>query len=185
MTAEAEEIQRLKSSLKDSFSNVKQDISSIGDWIKVFKEKDKTHEEKFKEIDGQIQVLQRLVEHQMAKNEDNLNERSIVHERVQSFNRSDQSFMNVQKAVGSTKSISKRLTPMQKKVVALLSIAKKPINYETIARELRINLVTVRRHINDIKRAGLDIKEKVSVDNKRKVFFIEEQTKQKIIARNR
>ncbi len=183
--ADSEELQRLKTSLKDSFSNVKQDIGAIGDWIRVFKEKDKEYERRFKEMDRQLRVLQGMMEYQMGKKREDLDERSIVHERVQSFNRSNQSFMNVQRGVQSMKSIGKRLTPMQKKVVALLSIAKKPLSYETIAGELKINLITVRRHINDIKRAGLNVKEKISVDNKRKVFFIEDQIKQKIMARNR
>jgi len=178
------EIRGLKKSLEESFSNVKRDMDSVGKWIEIFRKKDKDYAKRFEEIERKLTVLSGLIEnglmeYKISRPKKNLNSRSIVHERVQSIERSNQSFMNVQ----SLKKVSKRLTPMQKKVVALLSLAKRPLEYNTLAKELKISVVTVRRHINDIKRAGLKIKEKVSVNNKRKVFFIDERMKQKITNR--
>jgi len=171
------EIRGLKSGLQESFSGVKKDMTSAGDWIRKFDKKEKLNEQRFKDIEKRLVVLQGMMEYGIPSPKTRSEERSIVHERVQSLERSNSSFMNVQ----SLKKISKRLTPMQKKVIALLSLAKKPLSYNTIAKELKISVVTVRRHINDIKRTGLEIKEKVSVDNKRKVFFIEEKMKKNIL----
>jgi predicted transcriptional regulator len=174
---EIEEIRRLKSSLQDSFFNVKRDMTSVGEWIKKFDSREKINEQRFKEIEKKLAMLQGMMEYHASSQKARQGERSIVHERVQSLERSNQSFMNVQ----TLKKVSKRLTPMQKKVIALLSLAKKPLDYNTIAKELRISVVTVRRHINDIKRAGLEVKEKVSLDSKRKVFYIEEEIKERIL----
>ena len=94
-------------------------------------------------------------------------QRSTI-ERVQSFNHSE-SFMNVQ--------IVKNLTPSQKQVVFLLLNSKNPLNYQVIADQVGSSIVTVRRHINDIKRAGVEVKEKISVKNRSKVFYLDEELK--------
>ena len=62
----------------------------------------------------------------------------------------------------------------------MLNLAEIPLEYEDIARELKLSVITVRRHINDIKKMGFQIKEKMNVDAGRKVFFIENVMKRAI-----
>ena len=57
----------------------------------------------------------------------------------------------------------------------------KPLGYEDIAKSLGLNIVTVRRHVNDIFKIGLPIKEKVDVRNRRKLFYLDGETKNKVI----
>ena len=86
--------------------------------------------------------------------------------------------MNVQ----SLDNLKERLTPAQKRIIQVLDMAEMPIEYEDIARELGISIVTVRRHVNDIKKMGFQIKEKINVDAKRKVFYLEKDIKRAIKA---
>lgn len=171
-------LKEMHNKLHNSFTNLKGDIEGIVGWINHFKNKhdhhDKNYEEVLKQIETQRQFMQNHVEEYHSEDE-----RSIVHERVQSFNRSDQSFMNVQ----SGDKISERLTPSQKKVISLLLMAKIPLDYNTMAKELKVSVVTVKRHINDIKKIGFKIKEKMNVDSKRKVFYIENKLKKALIVR--
>ena len=77
--------------------------------------------------------------------------------------------MNVQ-------NLKEKLTPSQKRVLNLLNKSSVPIDYETIANELKLNIVTVRRHVNDIKKV-FEIKEMMDIDRGRKVFCIEKEVK--------
>src|SRR3989344_332200 len=164
--------------LEHSFTNLKGEMNSVGKWINHFKEKHEKHDHRFDElfrkmssVEEQIGILNGRLEVQIKED----NDRSIAIERIQSFNRSDQSFMNVQ----SVNSVD-NLTPAQKQVLALLVLAGGPLDYEDIATKLGLNIVTIRRHINDLKRAGIDIKEKVSVKNRRKLIYVDQEVKERV-----
>ena len=164
--------------LEHSFTNLKGEMNSVGKWINHFKEKHEKHDHRFDElfrkmssVEEQIGILNGRLEVQIKED----NDRSIAIERIQSFNRSDQSFMNVQ----SVNSID-NLTPAQKQVLALLVFAGGPLDYEDIATKLGLNIVTIRRHINDLKRGGIDIKEKVSVKNRRKLIYVDQEVKERV-----
>ena len=164
--------------LEHSFTNLKGEMNSVGKWINHFKEKHEKHDHRFDElfrkmssVEEQIGILNGRLEVQIKED----NDRSIAIERIQSFNRSDQSFMNVQ-SVNSVEN----LTPAQKQVLALLVLAGGPLDYEDIATKLGLNIVTIRRHINDLKRAGIDIKEKVSVKNRRKMIYVDQEVKERV-----
>jgi len=164
--------------LEHSFTNLKGEMNSVGKWINHFKEKHEKHDHRFDElfrkmssVEEQIGILNGRLEVQIKED----NDRSIAIERIQSFNRSDQSFMNVQ-SVNSVEN----LTPAQKQVLALLVLAGGPLDYEDIATKLGLNIVTIRRHINDLKRAGIDIKEKVSVKNRRKLIYVDQEVKERV-----
>ena len=172
----------LNKNLEHSFTNLKGEMNSVGKWINHFKEKHEKHDHKFDElfrkigsVEEQIGILNERLEIQIK----GYNDRSIAIERIQSFNRSDQSFMNVQ----SVRSIGS-LTPAQKQMLALLLYAGGPLDYNDIAVKLKLNIVTVRRHINDIKRSGVDIKEKVSVKNRRKMVYVDKELREEIIAKS-
>src|SRR3990167_4703254 len=176
-----DDVDKIRDNLKHSFSNIKNDIQSIHNVLKHFKQKHEEHDEKhglhsekFEKLEDEISRIHEILEELDRRKP----ERSIVHERVQSFKRSNQSFMNVQ----SLDNLKERLTPAQKRIIQVLDMAEMPIEYEDIARELGISIVTVRRHVNDIKKMGFQIKEKINVDAKRKVFYLEKDIKRAIKA---
>jgi len=173
-------INSLDNLVKASFSNVKEDMTKVSNWIKYFKTNEIKQNSDIKELNEKIERLISEVSSFKGlyeKAPERTIERSIVHERVQSFKRSNQSFMNVQS------SLKGRLTPAQKRIISILTVSEIPLEYETIAKELKLNVITVRRHINDIKRIGFGIKEKMSMGNGRKVFYIEKELKKSILSK--
>jgi len=172
-----DEISKLKDNLRISFSNINQDVGLINEILNHFREKHSNYDKKFEHLERDIAEIRHLLEKKdkIATGRSSF-ERSIVHERSRAFKRSNQSFMNVQ----SLKRLKEYLTPAQKRVIQMLNLAEIPLEYEDIARELKLSVITVRRHINDIKKMGFQIKEKMNVDAGRKVFFIENVMKRAI-----
>ena len=165
-----ERISEVHTILENSFSKVKEDIDQVGEWIRHFDNYKSEQNKKNLDFEERIRSIeQNIIRQYDDKNDDEHSK----NEHVQSFNRSVQPIMNVQKM--------KELTPAQKQVVGVLIYSGGPLSYEDISNKLKINIVTVRRHINDIKRAGFKIKEKVSVKNRRKMFMIEEEIKHTIL----
>ena len=171
----SEKLDSMNFMVKNSFENIKKDMSLISQWINYFNKKHDGNDQKMTSIFARLEIL----EHKLSKENSYFQERqprSIVHERVQSFKRSNQSFMNVQ----SLKKIGKRLTPAEKKLIQLLHLAKRPLDYDEIAKELKVSVITARRHMNDIKKVGFKLEERKDLDTGRKVFFIEEKVKKAI-----
>jgi len=162
----------LHSGLKNSFSNIKKDFDHVMKNIDHLHSRKDEHHTRIENLEKKLILLEEILE-EFRKNKEKgvRSERSTI-ERVQSFNRST-SFMNVQ--------MIKNLTPSQKQVVILLLNSKNPMSYKTIADQLEISIVTIRRHINDIKRAGVRIREKVSVKNRIKVFYLDDKLKEDLL----
>ncbi|MEK6932972.1 MAG: HTH domain-containing protein [Nanoarchaeota archaeon] len=167
-----DKIKKIEGDLKNSFSNIKRDFSMVHEFLSHFRKKHDDHDERFERIERELEMLRNLIV-QTPSSDD---ERSIVQSRSIAFNRSIDPFMNVQ-------SLKNTITPAQKKVIHALSLAEIPLEYEDLARELGLSIVTVRRHLNDLKRMGFDVKEKVNIENGRKVFFIEKTMKKVIMRR--
>jgi len=174
------EIKKIHNVMENSFSNIKKDMKNISSWIDHFKNKHQKHDNSFDKIVKDVEYLKKMFEqHVQEHNFERSIGRSIAIERVQSFNRSNQSFMNVQlqdQVVENAENKKDNLTPSQKRVLNLLNKANIPLDYETIANELKLNIITIRRHINDIKKV-FEIKEMMNVDSGRKVFCISKEAK--------
>ena len=161
-------VEDMHSSVTNSFNKIKDDILNISNWIKHFDSKNTDHDKKIDYILKKLGRIENLVELKHIKHEKDIDEVDTI-EHVQSFNRSDQSFMNVQSL--------KKLTPAQKQIVALLSYSKDPMGYDDMSKKLKLSVVTVRRHLNDVKRGGIPINEKRSVKSRKKVFYMEKKIK--------
>ena len=163
-----DEIRKVHHIMDKSFSNIKKDIGSLSSWITHFKGKHDEHEGSFDKIMKDIESIKDMFENHMKEHHSE-EESPIVIERVQSFKQPVQSFMNVQV-------LKDKMTPSQKNLLNLLRNASIPLDYEIIAKELGLSTVTVRRHMNDIKRL-FEIKEMRDVDRGRKVFYIDKEAK--------
>jgi len=162
------DIEHIHNVMQNSFKTVKSDMKNVSTWISHFKDRHSNHEDKFENLIKEVQNLKKIHE-QHLENHHSEGERSSVHEHVQSFERSNSSFMNIQ-------SLKNKLTPSQKKVLRLFHRAGVPLDYETIANELKLSVVTVRRHVNDIRKV-FEIKEMRDIDRGRKVFYVDKKAK--------
>ena len=186
----------LDENIRGSFVHIKEDMKKIGDWIDFFNSKEKDQKEKLQRLEWKIETLEdqlsRKKEHHdvekvVEKEVERSNSRSNF-EHVQPFNRSVQPFMNVQTDVQPYNFTFPRrnsdvdiLTPAQKRVLGLLLYSGGPMDYSEIARRLEINEVTARRHMNDLKRAGVEVKRKVSDNGRKNLFFIDKQLKEQLV----
>lgn len=169
------EIKKVHNIMEKSFSNIKKDMGNLSSWVHHFKCKHEEHNDSFDKLIKDVEYIKKIFENHVEEHHSE-GERSIAIERVQSFNRSNQSFMNVQEA-------KDRLTPSQKRVINLLNKATIPLDYETIANELKLSIVTVRRHMNDIKKV-FELKEMSDIERGRKVFYIDKKTKMTLKCKN-
>lgn len=176
--------------VRESFHNLKDDMRQVGQWIEHFQTLLAAKDEKIQHLEwkiGSLEQLEQLVEQQNTFKHDQKDvktqsgeiDRSKFEqlvEHVQPFNRSVQPFMNVQplEVIG-------KLTPMQRQVVGLLLYSGGPMDYEAIAQRLNINEITARRHLNDIRRAGIDIKRKVSDNNRKNLFFLDQRIREALV----
>ncbi len=165
-----DKIKKIEGNLKDSFSNIRKDFKFVHDFLDHFGKKHDDHDQRFEKLEKELELLKNLIVQEPVVDD----ERSIIHERSIAINRSNQSFMNVQ-------SLKNNITPAQKKVIHVLSVTDLPLEYEDLAKELGISIITVRRHLNDLKKMGFNVKEKVNIENSRKVFFLEKTTKKAIM----
>src|SRR3989338_7405429 len=165
------ELEEMHKRVSESFSRVKKDIDKIGGWISHLDHHKKTHDSRIEELERRILA----VEHHLRGSA------TIERSSVQSFNRvqsrSNQSFMNVQ-------SLSDKITPKEKNVILCLLESDFPLEYSMLAKKLGISVITTRRHINDIKKSGFNIEERMDVNTKRKVFFIKNEIKRAILGKN-
>ncbi|MEK6835705.1 MAG: HTH domain-containing protein [Nanoarchaeota archaeon] len=165
-------VEKLKSNLNNSFSNIKKDMNLIDKVLNQFKDKHEKHDQRLDKIEQTLMEMKEILEKNVDE-EPTGEERSIVHERSIAFKRSNQSFMNVQK-------LKNVLTPAQKRVIQLLMIAETPLEYGDIAKELKLSIITVRRHVNDVKKMGFNISERVDTEARRKVFYLDKMVKRMV-----
>lgn len=186
-------LESLDKNVKTSFENIKQDMVSLGKWMGDFSKKNYEQEKGIENLEKRMVELWGKIEH-IERSNDRSIERSNslnsqtgsieaikpeykdVFTHVQSFNRSVQSFMNVQE-----RNNFEILTPAQKRVVALMAFAGGPLGYEEISKKLGINEVTARRHINDIKRAGVSVKAKMSANSRKSMFYLDEKVRNSLV----
>jgi len=165
-------VKKIEANLKYSFLNIKKDMHSINKVLEHFKSKHEKHDKRFEMLERKLEELQETVQNTSIIDD----ERSSVHERSSAFKRSIAPFMNVQ-------AFKNTITPAQKRVIHVLSYAEVPLEYADLAKELGISVITVRRHVSDIKRLGFDVKEKINIENGRKVFFLEKAVKKAVRAK--
>jgi|SRR3989344_1255196 len=165
-------IDKLHVHIGDSFSKIKDDMKKVSGWIGHFDSKTKYHDQKLNFIMKKLEMIEQLLQNS-EENEEEVVENKQAIERIQSFNRSNQSFMNVQSL--------KNLTPAQRQILALMGYAGGPLGYDDMSKKLGLSVITVRRHLNDIKRSGINIEEKVSARGRKKVFLLDKNTKKLVL----
>ena len=161
----------LEKNISDSFLNLRKDMGKVGFWIDHFKQKHSHHDQRLNTIEHKLEKVLAILKENEIEYEEPI-------EHVQSFKRSDASFMNIQ----SPKDLS-NLTPAQKQVLMLMAFSGGPLDYNSISQKLKLNLVTVRRHMSDLKRAGIPLTEKVSVKNRRKIFILNKEVRDIIVGK--
>lgn len=176
-------IDDLHQSVSFSFSNIKRDMDSVGNWITHFNEKHERHDENFDKVHKRLQKV-----------EQELGEMKEVWTRVQTRVQTGQT--RVQTRVGQTdvrlKQMSvqantleklKNLSVMEKQLMWILLNSEIKMSYDDLFVVLGKNKSTLRGQINNIKLKSPDlIKEAVENDGTKK-FYVSDNVRDQILGR--
>ena len=183
----------LHDSLNDSFSKIKEDMGSVGEWIKHFDQTKETHHSKIENLDTRLRSVEEFVM--------NLMEQSPVEKVSKQVSKQEQTDTCPNQTVVLSKQVFEQpskqesvvqtdiegallsLTAMERAVVWSLLNTDILVSYEDLGRILGKDQSTVRGQINNIKKKipGL-IKEK-SEDSGKKRYYVNEEKKRDILVK--
>lgn len=184
---------QLHDSLSESFSRIKNDMESVGDWVKHFDDTNSKQHNKIDEIDRRLLKIEEFFLNVFEQGEfDEMfgqvskQEQTAVRPK-QTVEPSKQSFGQVSKQQNGVQTDLERelysLTPMERTVVWSLLNTDMLLSYEDLARILGKDISTVRGQINNIKRKMPQLVIEKSESNGKKRFYIEEEKKREILVK--
>ena len=179
------ELSNLHSSLNDSFSKIKEDMDSVGEWIKHLDEHKGDHHIRLGHFDSRLKVVEEFMY--------NLIEQSPLEE----VSKQQQTAVRPKQTASVSKQLSKQqtavqtdierslfsLTAMERTVVWSLLNTDLLLSYGDLERILGKDQSTVKGQINNIKRKIPELILEKSESNGKKRFCIEEDKKREIMVK--
>lgn len=175
-------IDDLHKSVSFSFSNIKRDMDSVGNWITHFKEKHEGHDENFDNVHKRLQGVEQELE---EMKEIWTRVQTGVQTRVQT--RVGQTDVRLKQMSVQTNMLEKlkNLSVMEKQLVWILLNSEIKMSYDDLFVVLGKNKSTLRGQINNIKLKSPDlIKEAVENDGTKK-FYVSENVRDQILGRTK
>ena len=170
----------LNDSLKNSFSNIKEDMFSLSSHVETLHGHKKDHSELIEDLDSRLKTLEGFIEevltNPMLVQTDNLSKQTQTHVRPKRTS-----------ALVQTDILDslKRLTPMERSLVWALLNTDLRLSYRDLARILGKDESTARGQVSNIKRKIDYLILEKSENNGQKRFYIEERIKNKIMKKYR
>jgi hypothetical protein len=184
---------QLHDSLSESFSRIKNDMESVGDWIKHFNDTNTEQHGKIDEMDKRLLKIEEFILNMFEQGEINETFGQVSKQKQtavrpkQTVEPSKQTFGQVSKQQKSVQTdIEKELyslTPMERTVVWSLLNTDMLLSYEDLSRVLGKDTSTVRGQINNIKRKIPQLILEKSESNGKKRFYVEEDKKREILVK--
>ena len=173
----------LHNSLNDSFSKIKDDMDSVGEWIKHLDKHKGDHRNRLSHFDSRLKVVEEFMY--------NLMEQSPLEE----VSKQEQTAVRPKQTASVSKQLSKQqtavqtdiekslfsLTAMERTVVWSLLNTDLLLSYGDLERILGKDQSTVRGQINNIKRKIPELILEKSESNGKKRFCIDEDRKREIM----
>lgn len=170
-------VEKLRSDVQDSFTNVKKDFNKVGEWIKHLDDKHSSHKNDISDIRNQISSIQ----NDLAEIKDFISffgpQLSKDLSKHTQSNTNEQTYIDtVQTAVHSNvqTDILSKLTVMERGIVWALLNSDMKLSYEDIAALLGKNKSTIRGQINTIKQKSNIIKESMEISGKKRLYIPDE-----------
>jgi hypothetical protein len=181
----------LHDSLNDSFSRIKDDMGSVGEWIKHFDQTKEDHHSKIESLDTRLRSVEEFVM--------NLMEQSPVVEVSKQLSKQEQTVVRPKQTDMVSKQVFEQsskqqesvqtdieralfsLTAMERTVVWSLLNTDILVCYEDLGRILGKDQSTVRGQLNNIKRKIPGLIEEKSESNGKKRYYVEEEKKRSIL----
>jgi len=186
-----EKFSNLHSSLNESFSKIKEDMNSVGEWIKHLDQTKETHHSKISDLDSRLKaveefmfnIIEQYPEKKVSKQSFGREQTAVRLKQTEDLSKqpfeqlSKQEFpiqMDIEERLSS-------LTAMERAVVWSLLNTDLLLSYEDLGRVLGKDQSTVRGQINNIKRKIPGLIEEKSESNGKKRYYINEEKKRDIL----
>ena len=179
--AEKEEVEQLKQAVQTGFNSVKQDINSVGSWIKHLDGEDSKIKEEIFDLRSEIATMKEELENVK-------NILSIIGEKPMFKQR--QTVFNKQTGVGGVLNsvqtpvqtvffdkFLENLTATERAIIFVLLNSDMKLSYEDLAAMLGKTKATIRGQINVIKQKSEGLIEEVIGENNKKIVYIPEKAK--------
>ena len=177
-------IEKLRKEVQDSFGNVKEDISKVGDWIKHIDAKSQTNGEGISSLKGELEKLNialNELKSQVLFLNSGLNQKKAID--VQEGVKTQTNNLGVQTAVQTAVQASNldHLTMMERAIVFILLNNDEKLSYEDISLMLGKEKSTVRGQINSIKQKNPELINEFRELNGKKRLYIDNTKKDLIL----
>ena len=181
------EVESLKVEVKDSFDKVKNDIDSLGKWIKHFDNKHSDHHSRFSVMEQRLSTVENDLEElknslammdvgvykQLFKTPKRVFKKQTAVQGVQA---------GVQTAVQAGESIDlSTFSVMERAMIYVLLNTDMKLSYDDLATMMGKSRTTVRGQVNSIKRKSEGIVEEIIERNGKKRVFVPENIKEKML----
>ncbi|MEM4357948.1 MAG: hypothetical protein QW244_01160 [Candidatus Pacearchaeota archaeon] len=179
------EIERLKSIMKDSFLNVKDDLNKISHWISYLNEKDKELDVKIEKVEMKIDEISK----ELTELKEFLALYSGVFKQLFKHQTGVEGVQTpvqtgVQTALNRKSSkniVLQSLTLMERAILWVLLNTDMKLSCEDIARVLGKNENTVRGQLNNLKTKWPSLVGEIIEKNGKKRYYVEEKTKELLL----
>ena len=183
------EISEIKNLMKDSFDRVKEDIDSIGKWIKHFDGKHTHHDSRFSDAHDRLSSVEKGIEE--IKNTLSLMDldvlNSVFKRKKQLFNKQP-AVQGVQTPIQTGVQTGENgdfdissFSVMERALIYILLNTEMKLSYDDLATMMGKRRATVRGQINSIKQKSQGLVEEVIERNGKKRLFIPGHIKEKLL----
>lgn len=182
-----EEIENVKQEIKSSFSNVKQDMDKLGNWVKHFNDKHDSHLDEISKINEDLSSVKNDIEELkeiVAMFGDSVS-KQVFKKNKQLFNKQT-AVQGVQTAVQTAVQTGKfygisNLSVTERAIIWVLANNELKLSYEDLAAMLGKTTSTIRGHVNRIKQKSEGLIEEYIERNGKKRVYMPEGMKDKIL----
>ena len=186
------EVETLKEEVKDSFSNVKQDINNISKWVKHLNQQDEKQEFEISDLNSKLSSIENEIEglknslammdlrgfKQVFKTPTAVYHKQTAVQAVQN---------GVQTAVQTGEKgeniILSQFSLMERALIMVLLNSEMRLSYDDLAAMSGKSRATIRGQINSIKQKSEGLIEEIIEKNGKKRVFIPENIKEKMLKR--
>lgn len=179
-----QDLKQIETSLKHSFSHIKQDMSEISVWINNIEKQHKHHKESLSEthsliddLHERINILEEAFE--SMRNNTQAVQTPVQNKQTRTDVRSKQVFTPVQTPV-QTDELTRSLTPMERAIVSVLLNTELRLTYDDLSIAIGRDKSTIRGQVNNIKQKNESLIKEVVESNGKKRFYISEEIKNKV-----
>ena len=185
------EVESLKVEVKDSFDKVKNDIDSLGKWIKHFDNKHSDHHSRFSVMEQRLSTVENDLEElknslammdvgvykQLFKTPKRVFKKQTAVQGVQA---------GVQTAVQAGESIDlSTFSVMERAMIYVLLNTDMKLSYDDIAAMLGKERSTIRSQLNSIKQKDPELISEIIEKNGKKRVFISENLKELVLKKSK